>query len=121
VAPPAANELVAAAPSPAPAAVPTTKPPVLSGASRAAVIGCVKKYMDWRHSGWNADLQGETRKVVADYHETPQSIPLIFNCVRNCLANSGFTFVTTSALVQACVTGTVSDMEYAIYRVTTLV
>jgi hypothetical protein len=116
---PAVNDLVdAAVPHAAP---PKAKPPVLSGASQAAVTGCVKKYMDWKHPGWDADLQGETRKLVADYHETPQSIPLIFNYVRNCLAGSGFTFVTTAALVQACVTGTVSDMEYAIYKVTTLI
>jgi hypothetical protein len=111
----------ALAPAAAPPAVaPKPKPPVLSNASRAAVANCVQKYMNWKHSGWDADLQGETRKLVADYRETPQSIPLIFNCVRNCLASSGFTFVTTTALVQTCVTGTVSDMEYGIYRITTL-
>jgi hypothetical protein len=76
--------------------------------------------MDAEHPGWNADLKGESRKLVADYHEQPQSIPLVLNTIRKCLNKKGYTFKTAQALVQACIVGTVGDMEYEIYKVTTL-
>jgi hypothetical protein len=94
--------------------------PAQSAASRIAVVDCVNQFMDNKRPGWNADGQGDTRKMGADYNFPPPSIPApVLSSIRNCLAPKHFTFQVTPALVAACAAGTVADLKYEIWMVTT--
>ena len=104
--------------SAAPALIPTTHPAV-ADAKRAAVISCVNSFMDQNRPGWNADLHGDSRKMAQDYHFPPQSMPVVLGAIRDCLRTKHFTFTITNDLVQTCSAGTLADMKYAIYLVTT--
>jgi hypothetical protein len=101
------------------AALVATTHPALAEAKRAAVVNCVNSFMDQNRPGWNADLHGDSRKMGQDYHFPPQSMPVVLGAIRDCLRTKHFTFTITNDLVQTCSAGTLADMKYAIYQVTT--
>jgi hypothetical protein len=85
---------------------------------RIAVIRCVNKFMDANHRGWNADLQGDSRKF-SDYHEPPQNVPLIVGAIRKCLETTySYTFPSSNALVAKCIAGNLGDVKFEIADVT---
>jgi hypothetical protein len=76
------------------------------------VIVCVNSYMDVYHSGWNADLQGDLRKLVDDFHETPS---LFLDAINDCLERHGLSiYPVPQQLVQTCATATIGQIKYAI-------
>jgi hypothetical protein len=99
--------------------------PARTDDSRAAVVDCVNRFMDVNRHGWNADLKGDDRKMGANYHYPPPSIPVpVLEDIRTCLNNrrpQPYTFPTTPALVAACAAGSVADMKYEIWQVTTTI
>jgi hypothetical protein len=95
--------------------------PLQNNTSRIAVVASVNGFMDDNRPGWNADGQGDTRKLGADYHYPAPSIPApVLTDIRGRLNGKGYTFVITPALVQKCIAGTVGDVKYEIWQVTTL-
>ena len=78
-----------------------------------AVGTCVNKFMDTYHPGWNADLHGDSRKLVQDYHEQPV---LFLDAINTCL-KPHYSFVTTPDLVQTCTTEKLSTIKYEIIQV----
>jgi hypothetical protein len=76
-----------------------------------AVTACVNAFMDRYHRGWRV-TKGNDGKLVDDYHET--DVPAFLDKIRTCLAPSHYGFITTAALVEACSTGTLSQVEYEI-------
>ena len=77
-----------------------------------AVVGCVNRYMDIHHPGWNADLQGDQRKLVDDFQEPP---PLFLDAINTCLEHNGFTiYPVPHSLTQVCATGTMGQIKFAI-------
>lgn len=97
-----------------------TSHPAIADAKRAAVVACVNAFMDQNRPGWNADLQGDGRKMAQDYHFPQQSIPPMLNAIRDCLIAKHYTFTITNDLVQKCAAGTLGDLKFEVYSATTL-
>jgi hypothetical protein len=75
-----------------------------------AVVKCVNAFMDEHHEDWDDDLQGDDRKLVDDFQESPK---LFLDEVNTCLETKGFTiFPVPDALLTACATKTIGEIKF---------